>query len=242
MLHLWNRDVQITLVVSLIFISAGICVRLFVMRNEGVDAHVKVGFVMDGDESTPYSYGFSLAQYEVEKEFGEAVETVVRNNVHYGTEGEVIDGLVAEGCDIIFTNSYGYGVITKEKAQQYPHVQFCQATCDNANAEPFCKNYHTFMGEIYEGRYVAGIVAGLKLRELIDTGVIAPEEAKVGYVGAYPYAEVISGYTAFLLGIRSVAPEARMFVRYTNTWNSFSCGTDSAERRKRKKRLNECTN
>ena len=83
-------------------------------------------------------------------------------------------------------------------------------------------NYHTFKGEIYQGRYVSGIAAGLKLRELIDQHVIIPEEALVGYVGAFPSAAVISGYTAFLLGIRSVAPEAVMKVKYTNTWGNYS--------------------
>ena len=78
------------------------------------------------------------------------------------------------------------------------------------------------MGEIYEGRYVSGIVAGMKLKEMIDQGVISPDEAKIGYVGAFPYAEVISGYTAFILGVRSVVPSAVMTVKYTNTWTNYT--------------------
>ena len=108
---------------------------------------------------------------------------------------------------------------TKELAQKYPEVQFCMATCSNANEEPYLKNYHTFMGAIYQGRYAAGVAAGMKLKELIDDGIISESEAKIGYVGAYPYAEVISGYTAFLLGARSVVPQAVMTVKYTNSWN-----------------------
>ncbi len=113
---------------------------------------------------------------------------------------------------------------------EYPDIQFCEATCDNANTDPVLPNYHTFMGEIYQGRYISGVVAGMKLREMIDTGVIKSSEAMVGYVGAYPYAEVISGYTAFLLGVRSVAPEAVMKVLYTDTWSSYGLEKKCAER------------
>ena len=92
---------------------------------------------------------------------------------------------------------------------------------DGCNEEPYLKNYHTFMGAIYQGRYAAGVAAGMKLKELIDDGIISESEAKIGYVGAYPYAEVISGYTAFLLGARSVVPQAVMTVKYTNSWNDY---------------------
>ena len=95
------------------------------------------------------------------------------------------------------------------------------ATCDNANEEPYLKNYHTFMGAIYEGRYASGVAAGMKLKELIENGRITVDDAKIGYVAAYPYAEVISGYTAFLLGVRSVVPDAVMTVKYTYKWNDY---------------------
>ena len=108
-----------------------------------------------------------------------------------GTEGEYLQGLVDAGCDIIFSTSYNYGITTKEFAQRYPDVEFCMATCSNANEEPYLENYHTFMGAIYEGRYASGVAAGMKLKELLDSGVITAEQARIGYVGAYPYAEVI---------------------------------------------------
>ncbi|MBO5488291.1 MAG: BMP family ABC transporter substrate-binding protein, partial [Eubacterium sp.] len=129
----------------------------------------------------------------------------------------------------VFTTSYGYGEKTKEYAEKYPNVQFCQATCSNANEEPELDNYHTFMGSIYQGRYASGVVAGMKMKELIDEKAITPEQAKVGYVGAYPYAEVISGYTAFLLGVRSVVPEAVMTVRYTNSWGNYQLEKEYAK-------------
>ena len=142
-------------------------------------------------------------------------------NVAEGTEGNYLQQLVDAGCSIIFSTSYNYGVTTKEFAGRYPDIEFCMATCDNANEEPYLKNYHTFMGAIYEGRYASGVAAGMKLKELIENGRITVDDAKIGYVAAYPYAEVISGYTAFLLGVRSVVPDAVMTVKYTYKWNDY---------------------
>ena len=183
---------------------------------------VRVGFVLDGDESTPYSANFIRAIDELELQYGEHITVTIRSNVPYEDTEAVLCELCGMGCDIIFTNSYGYGEVAKRVAAEFPDIEFCEATCDNANREPLVKNYHTFMGEIYQGRYVAGLVAGLKLQEMIDAGQILPEEAWIGYVGAYPYAEVISGYTAFFLGARQTCPTARMRVKYTNTWTSYA--------------------
>lgn len=182
---------------------------------------LKIGFLYVGDESTPYTYNFIKAQRNIENTYGNQVEIHVRENVVEGQERAYLEELVKEGCELIFTTSYGYGETVKEFAGLYPNVQFCQATSDNANVDPVYDNYHTFMGHIYEGRYTAGIVAGLKLRELVEQGVYTPEQIKIGYVGAFPYAEVISGYTAFLLGVREYVPEATMVVKYTYSWDDY---------------------
>lgn len=189
--------------------------------KKDADRTIKAGFVYVGDASTAYTSNFMDAQEAVDNAFGDQVHTIAKYNVAEGAERQSIEELVAEGCDIIFATSYGYENVTKELAKKYPDVQFCMATGDNANADPVLDNYHTFMGAIYEGRYVSGVVAGMKLQELIENGTITKEQARLGYVGAYPYAEVISGYTAFLLGARSVVPEATMEVRYTNTWSNY---------------------
>lgn len=183
--------------------------------------HVTVGFVFDGDESTPYSANYIRAIDALELQYGDRISVLARNNVPYEETEAVLRELCGLGCDIIFTNSYGYGETAKAVAAKYPDIEFCEATCDNANSEPVLSNYHTFMGEIYQGRYVAGLIAGLKMQELIDEGKIAPDEAWIGYVGAYPYAEVISGYTSFFLGARQTCSTARMRVKYTNTWTSY---------------------
>lgn len=189
--------------------------------KKDADRTIKVGFVYVGDASTAYTGNFMEAQEAVDNAFGDQVHTIAKYNVAEGAERQSIEELVEEGCDIIFATSYGYETVTKELAEKYPDVQFCMATGDNANTDPVLDNYHTFMGAIYEGRYVSGVVAGMKLQELIENGTITREQARIGYVGAYPYAEVISGYTAFLLGARSIVPEVTMEVCYTNTWSNY---------------------
>lgn len=190
--------------------------------HETEDNVVKVGCIYVGDASTPYTNNFIKAENEIEQIYGKKVVTVAKENIAEGGEEKAIQELVEEQCDIIFGTSYGYENTLKEYAEKYPSIQFCQATGDIANTDPVLPNFHTFMGHIYEGRYVTGVVAGMKLKELIDDGTIQPEDAKIGYVAAFPYAEVISGYTAFFLGVRSEVPEATMVVKYTDTWAEYS--------------------
>lgn len=192
----------------------------FVFKRDD-DVVIKVGFMYVGDASTGYTNNFIDAQNELEKLYPDRVEVIAMYNVAEGTEENYLQQLVDAGCSIIFSTSYNYGVTTKEFAVRYPDIEFCMATCDNANEEPYLKNYHTFMGAIYEGRYASGVAAGMKLKELIENGRITVDDAKIGYVAAYPYAEVISGYTAFLLGVRSVVPDAVMTVKYTYKWNDY---------------------
>ena len=121
-----------------------------------------------------------------------------------------------EGYDVIFADSFGHEAYMLQAAKEFPNVQFCHATGTKAHTENVA-NFQNAFASIYEGRYLAGVAAGLKLLELYGDD-ITDEEAKVGYVGAWPYAEVISGYTSWFLGVRSVVPNATMEVRYTNSW------------------------
>ena len=191
---------------------------------------IKVGFVYDADESTPYTANFIRAQKAIELKFGDRCEIFVESNIPDSSGGEkAIGELIEQGCDLIFTTSFGYGETARRYAGEHPEIQFCQATSSDANDEPFYSNYHNFMGEIYQGRYISGVVAGMKLKEMLDGGLITAEQAKIGYVAAYPYAEVISGYTAFFLGVRSVVPEAVMEVKYTDTWANYTVEKKCAE-------------
>ena len=182
---------------------------------------LKVGFVYIGDETEAYTANFIAAEKAIADTYGDKVECISKYNVAEDAVEDPVRELCDAGCGIIFTTSFGYGAVVKELASEYPDVQFCQATCSDAAQDPVVSNYHNYMGEIYQGRYIAGIVAGMKLQEMIDNGTITADQAKIGYVAAFAYAEVISGYTAFLMGVRSIVPDATMEVQYANTWGDF---------------------
>ena len=184
--------------------------------------HLKVGFIFVGDEATPYTDNFIKARDHVQEVYGDQIECLTAYNVSEGEIDAPLQNLITKGCDYIIAASYGYGPAVKAMAEQHPEVEFCVPTGDNANTAPVLTNYHNCYGDIYQGRYVCGQIAGLKLQEMLSEGIIHTAQAKVGYVAAFPYAEVISGYTAFYLGVQSVVPEATMLVKYTNTWSSYS--------------------
>ena len=125
--------------------------------------------------------------------------------------------LVDQGCNVIFADSFGHEDYILQAAMENPDVQFCHATGTKAHTE-LVENYHNAFASIYEGRYLAGVAAGMKLNEMIESGKITADQAVMGYVGAYPYAEVKSGYTSFYLGAKSVCPTVTMQVTFTNSW------------------------
>ncbi len=224
-----RRNTVIGIIVAVLMVIGSFAAHWVHEKTDDSDRTIKVGFIYEGDESTPYTFSFIRSQHALESHFGDKVLVVTRSNVREELAEEALRSLVDEGCELVFATSYGYGEATKKLAQEYPEVQFCAATCDNANTAPVLDNYHTFMGEIYQGRYVSGIVAGMKLKEMIDDGQLDASRPVVGYVAAFPIAEVISGYTAFLLGVRSVVPNATMIVRYTNNWSSYMLEKACAE-------------
>ena len=211
------------LVVAAAFIG---CFRL--LHLSGGKDHLKVGFIYDNDESTPYTYNFSLAKDAVEKKYGERVEILTCSNVLDEEMEEPLRELAEAGCDIIFFNGYSETVI--ELAPEYPDIQFCQTSYMDMSGRAVPENYHTFKGEAYQGRYVSGVAAGMKIRQMISNGTISEDQARVGFVAAFPSSEVISGYTAFLLGIRSLVPTAVMEVFYTETWSSYAQEKSAAEK------------
>ena len=193
---------------------------------------IRVGFIYSEDESTPYTANFIRAQRELEEEYGPRVEILSMSNVLGRECEEPIRDMIQRGCRIIFINIDTD--IPLALAGEFPNVQFCQVSMPTFTTEGAPANFHTFNGEIYQARYVSGIIAGMKLRQMLDSGAILPQDAVVGYVGANSSTEVISGYTAFLLGVRSVAPEATMRVRYTGSWGNYD-----AEKAQTKVLINE---
>ena len=177
---------------------------------------VKAGFIFLHDENSTYDLNFINAAKEACEEMG--IEYVFKTGIPEGQEAyEAACELADAGCNFVFADSFGHEDYIIEAAREFPDVQFCHATGTKAHTEGL-DNFHNAFASIYEGRYLAGIVAGMKLNEMIDAGEITAEEAKMGYIGAYTYAEVISGYTSFYLGAKSVCPSVTMEVTFTGSW------------------------
>ena len=201
---------------------------------EAVDASdLKVGFIFLHDENSTYDLNFLNAAKEACEEM--SVEYMFKTNIPEGQECyEAACELADAGCDFIFADSFGHEDYIIEAAKEYPNVQFSHATGTKAHTEQL-SNFHNAFASIYDGRYLAGIAAGMKLNEMIANGDITEDQAKIGYVGAYTYAEVISGYTSFFLGARSVCPSATMEVTFTGSWYD-----ETAEKEGANKLIQDC--
>ncbi|SFG50479.1 BMP family ABC transporter substrate-binding protein [Oribacterium sp. WCC10] len=189
---------------------------------------IKVGFIFLHDENSTYDLNFIDAATKACDEAG--VTYMFKTNIPEGQECyEAACELADAGCSIIFADSFGHEDYMIEAAKEYPEVQFCHATGTKAHTEGL-SNYHNAFATIYEGRYLAGIAAGMKLNEMIESGDITADQAKMGYVGAYTYAEVISGYTSFFLGARSICPSATMEVTFTGSWYDETAEKEGANK------------
>ena len=196
---------------------------------EGADmSSVKAGFIFLHDENSTYDLNFLNAAKAACEKLG--VECVTKTNIPEGQECyEAACELADAGCNFIFADSFGHEDYIIEAAKEYPDIQFSHATGTKAHTENL-SNYHNAFASIYDGRYLAGIAAGMKLNEMIDNGDITADQAKIGYVGAYTYAEVISGYTSFFLGARSVCPTATMEVTFTGSWYDETAEKEGANK------------
>lgn len=195
-------------------------------ENDG--EKMKVGFICLHDENSTYDKNFITAAEEACKELG--VECVLKTNIPESNECyEAAADLADSGCSIVFADSFGHEDFMIKAAKEFTDVQFCHATGTKAHTEGV-KNFHNAFASIYEGRYLAGVAAGLKLNEMINDGTIKAEEAKIGYVGAFTYAEVISGYTSFFLGARSICESATMEVQFTGSWYDEAKEKEAAQK------------
>ena len=188
---------------------------------------VKMGLICLHDENSTYDANFIQAAKAASEELG--FELVIKVNKGENEEcAQAAEELAEDGCDVIFADSFGHETYMMAVAEEYPDVEFCHATGTNAHTSDI-KNFHNAFASIYEGRYLAGIAAGMKINEMIEAGKFTAEEAKMGYVGAFPYAEVISGYTSFYLGAKSVCPSVTMDVKYTNSWFDIALEKEAAD-------------
>ena len=200
--------------------------------GDATAAKVKVGFITLHDENSTYDKNFIDAAKEACANLGlvENEDYFIKTNVGETEQcAEVAADLVDAGCNIIFADSFGHEPYMIEVAKANPEVQFCHSTGTRAHTEGLA-NYHNAFASIYEGRYLAGIAAGMKLNAMIEAGDIKAEEAKMGYVGAFTYAEVVSGYTSFYLGAKSVCPTVTMDVTFTGSWYDETLEKEGAEK------------
>ena len=193
-------------------------------------ADVKLGFIFLHDENSTYDLNFMNAAKEACANLGLTEDQYIfRTNIPESEECyEAACELADEGCNIIFADSFGHEPYMIDAAKENPDVQFCHSTGTRAHTEGLA-NYHNAFASIYEGRYLAGIAAGMKLNEMIEAGKFTAEEAKMGYVGAFTYAEVVSGYTSFYLGAKSVCPTVTMEVTFTGSWYDETLEKTGAE-------------
>ena len=196
-------------------------------KDSGKDAKdFKAGFIFLHDENSTYDLNFIEAAKKACDNLG--VECIIKTNIAESNDcKEAALDLVDQGCGFVFADSFGHEDFMIEAAKECKDVQFAHATGTKAHTEGL-DNYHNAFASIYEGRYLAGVAAGMKLNEMIEAGKIKAEEAKIGYVGAFTYAEVISGYTSFFLGARSICPTATMEVQFTGSWYDETAEKEAA--------------
>lgn len=196
-------------------------------NNQAPD--VKVGAIILGDETEGYSAAHINGIKEAAAELGMSDDQIVWKYkiAEGGVTADAAEDLVGQGCNLIISNSYGHQTYMEEEAEKYPDINFVAMTGDFAAISDLDNFYNAFTA-VYQSRYVSGVVAGMKVKDLVESGTLTPEtqpdsftadgKVKIGYVGAYNYAEVVSGYTAFFLGVQSVYPDVQMEVMYTNSW------------------------
>ena len=228
---------KIVALVLVIALAASLAVALAACDDQGTQSvtsfspiakeDIKFGLICLHDENSTYDKNFIDAAREACNDMG--VELVVRTGIPESAECyDAAVSLINDGCNMIFADSFGHESYILQAAQEYPNVRFAHATGTTAHTELQANFYNAF-ASIYEGRYLAGIVAGYELNEMIESGKITAEQAKMGYVGAFPYAEVVSGYTSFYLGAKSVCPSVTMEVRYTGSWYDETAERNTAQ-------------
>jgi len=206
----------LTLSVLVVMIAA---LGLSMTSCNDTEDQFKLGVILLHDEASTYDLNFIEAVNRAAAELGLSEDQVImKKNIPESNDCyEAAADLVDEGCDVIFADSFGHETYMIKAAKEFTDVQFCHATGTMAHTEKL-DNYHNAFASIYQGRFLAGVAAGMKLNEMISAGKITAEQAKIGYVGAFTYAEVISGYTSFYLGAKYICPSVTMDVQFTGSW------------------------
>jgi len=224
-------------ILSLVLVACMmLSVMLFTSCDSAANGDLKIGVILIGDENEGYSFAHIDGIQKAAKAVGLSDSQIIWKYKILEDEGcaDAINDLIDQGCTYIFSNSYGHQSYMQQAATENPDINFIAMTGDTAAASEL-ENFSNAFTSVYESRYVSGVVAGMKIAELVEQGKLtdanytADGKVKIGYVGAYPYAEVVSGYTAFFLGIRSVYEDVAMEVTYTNSWFTLTGEATAAE-------------
>ena len=220
---------------ALLLALALVCSLAACASDEGGDSF-KVGVILVGDENEGYTYAHIEGIKTAAEKLGIDVDKQIKWKYSVTEDEACYDAakdLVGEGCKLVISNSFGHETYMKQAAEEFSDVTFIAMTGNSAKASGL-SNFKNAFTKIYESRYVSGVVAGMKLAELVENGELTDfnydenGNIKVGYVGAYPYAEVVSGYTAFYLGIKSIVENVSMEVTYTNSWFDITAEGEAA--------------
>ena len=201
-------------------LALALCLTAFAALADGIaKENIKLGVITLHDELSTYDKNFIDAVKQAAANLGLTEDQYVivsgidESEACYDQAAELAEA----GCNIVFADSFGHEDFMIKAAKEFADVEFCHATGTKAHTEGL-DNFHNAFASIYEGRYLAGVAAGLKLNEIKEAGNLKGETPLIGYVGAFPYAEVKSGYTSFFLGARSVCPDVQMKVIFTQSW------------------------
>jgi len=233
---MFRKIASLTIAVLMLFTA----LTAFASCSSDGAAGIKIGCIMVGDETEGYTLAHMNGIKEAAKKLGIADSQIIwkykieENSDCYDAATE----LVGRGCQLIISNSYGHQDFMVQAAKENPNVTFVSMTGDFA-AISGVSNLKNGFTKVFESRYVSGVVGGMKLKELIDNGTVSPTatpnaydadgNVKIGYVGAFNYAEVVSVYTAFFLGLRSIVPNVTMEVNYTSSWFDIAKEAAAAE-------------
>ena len=210
----------LSIVLALTMLVAMAIVGTSCGEKKGVDkSTLKIGLITLHDDTSTYDKNFIDSMYRALENLGMSKDQLV---LYTGVDEssdcyDKAKACVNQGCQVVFADSFGHEDFLIQAAQEFPEVRFCHATGTKAHTINL-DNFSNAFAAIYEGRYLAGIAAGMKLNEMIESGKITAEQAVMGYVGAFTYAEVMSGYTSFYLGAKSVCPSVTMKVKFTGSW------------------------
>ncbi len=225
-----KKVVALLLTIAMVFALAA-CGMGDAEKKDGMDfSNVKIGLITLHDDSSTYDKNFIDSMYAALEELGIKKDQLVLYTGVAETEDcyNKAKECVNQGCDVVFADSFGHEDYMIQAATEFPNVKFCHATGTKAHTVKL-DNFSNAFAAIYEGRYAVGIAAGMKLNEMIEQGKITADKAVMGYVGAYTYAEVMSGYTSFYLGAKSVCPSVTMKVKFTGSWYDYDKEKAAAE-------------